>query len=144
MLLKAGFGCNYDAPVRELLEKGILVLDAGCGIFRFAMPSLSANIGLLTISYVGPAAWTTEMAKDYPNSTFHGVDIAPRCPTTPPPNCHFHTKNLVEEKPFPDEHLDYIHQRLLVLGLPEANWDKVRSKTSHCVSRDFDKHVIYR
>ncbi|CDS09983.1 hypothetical protein LRAMOSA02660 [Lichtheimia ramosa] len=125
VLLKAGFGCNYDAPVRELLEKGILVLDAGCGIFRFAMPSLSANIGLLTISYVGPAAWTTEMAKDYPNSTFHGVDIAPRCPTTPPPNCHFHTKNLVEEKPFPDEHLDYIHQRLLVLGLPEANWDKV-------------------
>ncbi|CDH52598.1 methyltransferase type 11 [Lichtheimia corymbifera JMRC:FSU:9682] len=103
LLLKAGFGGNYDAPVREALEKGIVVLDAGCG----------------------PAAWTTEMAKDYPNSTFYGVDIAPRCLTTPPANCHFHTKNLVEEKPFPDNHLDYIHQRLLVLGLLEANWDKV-------------------
>ncbi|KAJ8663281.1 hypothetical protein O0I10_000519 [Lichtheimia ornata] len=103
LLLKAGFGGNYDAPVREALEKGIFVLDAGCG----------------------PAAWTAEMAKDYPNSTFHGVDIAPRCLTTPPSNCHFHTKNLVEEKPFPDNHLDYIHQRLLVLGLLEANWDKV-------------------
>ncbi|KAI7878174.1 S-adenosyl-L-methionine-dependent methyltransferase [Lichtheimia hyalospora FSU 10163] len=103
LLLKAGFGGNYDAPVRELLEKGIMVLDAGCG----------------------PAAWTTEMAKDYPNSTFHGVDIAPRCSTVPPSNCHFHTKNLVEEKPFPDESLDYIHQRLLVLGLLEKNWDKV-------------------
>lgn len=32
-MLTLAFGSNFDAPVTEMLEDGITVLDAGCGTF---------------------------------------------------------------------------------------------------------------
>ncbi|RCH89750.1 hypothetical protein CU097_001724, partial [Rhizopus azygosporus] len=53
-ILKYIFGCNYHAPIHNLLEKGIKVLDSGCG----------------------PATWCFDMAEAYPNSKFQGIDIS--------------------------------------------------------------------
>lgn len=124
--------------VKRLKKESLFLMLAVVSFVSLCLPYLSrSDCWQPYHPYLGPAAWTAEMAKDYPNSTFHGVDIAPRCLTTPPSNCHFHTKNLVEEKPFPDNHLDYIHQRLLVLGLLEANWDKVSIAIVHNMYRVF-------
>jgi hypothetical protein len=41
---------NFQAPLEKQLEDGITVLGSGCG----------------------PAAWTFEMAEQFPNSKFHG------------------------------------------------------------------------
>lgn len=96
---------NFKAPLREALEEGIVVLDSGCG----------------------PAAWTFDMAKDFPNSKFHGIDITPQtfAKGVKPDNCEFQVANIAEHIPYPDNTFDYIHQRLLVMGLTHENWDNV-------------------
>ncbi|CAO3615219.1 unnamed protein product [Mucor fragilis] len=103
IVLKYNLQGNFKAPLREALEEGIVVLDSGCG----------------------PAAWTFDMAKDFPNSKFHGIDITPQtfAKGVKPDNCEFQVANIAEHIPYPDNTFDYIHQRLLVMGLTHENWD---------------------
>ncbi|KAG2229790.1 S-adenosyl-L-methionine-dependent methyltransferase [Thamnidium elegans] len=101
------FQKNFWAPVRTQLEEGITVLDSGCG----------------------PGSWTLDMAKDFPNSKFHGVDISNFFPDeTKPNNCEFIIGNLTETLPFEDNTFDYVHQRLLILGLTNSGWEKCLSE----------------
>ncbi|KAI8985994.1 S-adenosyl-L-methionine-dependent methyltransferase [Pilobolus umbonatus] len=94
--IKYTIGGLYQAPVHELLVKGSRVVDAGCG----------------------PATWTFEMAKDYPNSNFIGLDVSFVFPEIiRPPNVDFHICNISKEIPFEDDSIDYYHQQLLVAGL---------------------------
>ncbi|GAA5811118.1 hypothetical protein MFLAVUS_004547 [Mucor flavus] len=55
------------------------------------------------------------MAKEYPNSEFRGVD---------PDNCEFVIGNITETLPYKDDTFDFIHQRILLVGLANSNWDK--------------------
>lgn len=106
-MLTLAFGSNFDAPVTEMLEDGITVLDAGCG----------------------PGTWTLEMSHTYPRSQFYGIDIAPQFPVTiKPPNCDFQVASLAEKLPFPDNFFDYIHQRLLVVALTKDGWHNCLSE----------------
>jgi ubiquinone/menaquinone biosynthesis C-methylase UbiE len=73
----------------------------------------------------GPASWTLEMAEKYPNSKFHGVDIAGAFPETLPANLELITGNIAKHIPFPDNTFDYVHQRLLIGGFTEENWESV-------------------
>ncbi|KAI7873414.1 hypothetical protein K492DRAFT_111765, partial [Lichtheimia hyalospora FSU 10163] len=95
---------SFSAPVGDALEQGITVLDSGCG----------------------PGTFTYELGKEYPNSKFHGVDIAthPR-EAIELPNCEFHVHNIIHDPIFPDNYFGFIHQRLLVLGLPSSDWEKI-------------------
>lgn len=75
---------------------------------------------------LGSASWTLDMASNYPNSTFYGIDIAPTFPTANvPENCRFQIASLTDKLPFPDNHFDYIHQRLLVSAISKQAWDNV-------------------
>lgn len=86
------------------MEKGITVLDSGCG----------------------PGYWTLDMAKEYPKSIFRGVDVSDFFPQKfKPDNCEFIIGNITETLPYEDNTFDYIHQRLLLLGLTNSSWDKV-------------------
>ncbi|KAI9254851.1 S-adenosyl-L-methionine-dependent methyltransferase [Sporodiniella umbellata] len=101
-ILKYIFGSNFQAPVHDQLENGITVLDSACG----------------------PATWTLEMAKVYPNSTFEGVDISPLFPENiKPQNTSFHLGNIAKRLPFEDNTFDYIHQRLVFIGLTKTEWE---------------------
>ncbi|KAI9315764.1 S-adenosyl-L-methionine-dependent methyltransferase [Dichotomocladium elegans] len=103
-LIRLAFGSHFDAPVQESLEEGINVLDSGCG----------------------PATWTLEISKSYPNSHFIGTDISPRFPEAiKPANCEFKIHNITHSPPFPENYFGYIHQRLLTLGLPAKDWPQV-------------------
>ncbi|KAI8642087.1 S-adenosyl-L-methionine-dependent methyltransferase [Parasitella parasitica] len=101
-ILRAALQCNYHAPVTEMLEEGIMVLDSGCG----------------------PATWTFEMGETYPRSKFHGIDASCVFPEDiKPANVEFVIGNIAKEIPYPDSTFDYIHQRLLFLGLTDNDWD---------------------
>ncbi|CAO3598500.1 unnamed protein product [Absidia cylindrospora] len=96
------FQSNFEVPLHNDLEKGITVLDTGCG----------------------PGTWLFEMAEDYPHSQFHGIDITPVFPENiKPANVQFALGNIAERLPYPDNHFDYIHQRLLIFGLTLPQWD---------------------
>ncbi|KAI8145326.1 S-adenosyl-L-methionine-dependent methyltransferase [Fennellomyces sp. T-0311] len=98
-------GGNFDAPIQEQLEQGISVLDAGCGT----------------------GVWTVDMSKRYPQSTFEGIDISPTFAhvKSKPGNCSFKTYDITQPFPFPDNHFDYVHQRFLIAGIPEKEWQTV-------------------
>ncbi|KAI8970864.1 S-adenosyl-L-methionine-dependent methyltransferase [Pilobolus umbonatus] len=97
--MKYTFGGNYHAPLHRALAKGIKVVDAGCG----------------------PATWTFEMAKDYPNSKFTGIDVSFVFPEAiMPPNVDLQICNIAKELPFEDNSIDYYFQRLLVAGLTRS------------------------
>ncbi|KAI8976932.1 S-adenosyl-L-methionine-dependent methyltransferase [Pilobolus umbonatus] len=94
--LKLALGGNYFAPVKELLEEGGKVVDAGCG----------------------PAPWTFEMAKEFPASKLTGVDISfVFSDTERPANVELINANICKDMPFEENSIDYYHQRLLVAGL---------------------------
>ncbi|KAI9254606.1 S-adenosyl-L-methionine-dependent methyltransferase [Phascolomyces articulosus] len=104
--LKLAFGANFDSPIEEELEQGITVLDSGCG----------------------PGTWTLDMAQQYPQSKFYGLDISSVFPTEiKPSNTEFQLHNITEPAPFPENTFDYVHQRLLVMGLRNEEWKKVIS-----------------
>lgn len=89
-LLRNTLHGNHTAPVEDLLEDGIKVLDVGCG----------------------PGQWTLDMASDYPQSTFVGVDMVDVFPTNDlPQNCSFVKGNTLERLPFDDNSFDYVFQR---------------------------------
>lgn len=74
----------------------------------------------------GPGTWTLEMAEAYPHSSFVGTDISAVFPESiKPKNCHFEIANIGAHLPYPDDQFDYLHQRILTLGLTAAEWDNV-------------------
>ncbi|KAI8055996.1 S-adenosyl-L-methionine-dependent methyltransferase [Syncephalis plumigaleata] len=73
----------------------------------------------------GTGIWMLEMAADYPDCEFIGIDIAPLQPEAVlPANCQFRIKNVVDAAgiPYPDNTFDFIHHRLLLLGLTLRDW----------------------
>lgn len=66
------------------------------------------------------------MAETYPASQFYGVDVSSVFPQTiKPANCHFEISNIGERLPFPDNYFDFVHQRLLQMGLTASDWNTV-------------------
>ncbi|KAI9361172.1 S-adenosyl-L-methionine-dependent methyltransferase [Zopfochytrium polystomum] len=106
--LPAPGGAGAWNPVaRPLLERGgddVRVLDMACG----------------------SGSWTREMAVMFPKTSFVGADIV-SYDTDPrdPPNIRFVTENVVTGTSFPDNHFDFVFQRLLFLGVPIGGWSGV-------------------
>lgn len=104
-LLRTAFGSDFSSPIKPLLQKGIVVLDVGCG----------------------PGTWTMEMSTAFPKSTFIGIDQSAFYPRDiKPRNCHFRScGSLVQHQlplPFPDNSIDYIYQRDMNWGLTGQTW----------------------
>ncbi|RCH84492.1 hypothetical protein CU098_008472 [Rhizopus stolonifer] len=84
-----------------MLEEGITVLDSGCG----------------------PATWTFEIGESYPRSKIYGVDASCVFPEDiKPANVDFAIGNIAKRIPYEDSMFDYVHQRLLFLGLTDEDW----------------------
>ncbi|KAI8139136.1 S-adenosyl-L-methionine-dependent methyltransferase [Fennellomyces sp. T-0311] len=103
--LKRAFGGIFDAPTHESLKQGTFVLDSGCG----------------------PGQWVIEMSKEYPRSTFVGLDLSNIFPPqeSRPPNCQFAIHNILKTLPFPENHFTFIHQQYLLCGIQEWRWPSV-------------------
>ena len=100
---------NFNAPMDEQLEEGITVLDAGCGSGR----------------------WSLEMAEDYPNSTFYGIDCAEVFPKAKVlSNLTFLKANTTERLPFPDNTFDFVFQRFMFVAFSPSDWEKALRELS--------------
>ncbi|RUS15409.1 S-adenosyl-L-methionine-dependent methyltransferase [Endogone sp. FLAS-F59071] len=95
---------NFLAPIRNPLEANIRVLDVGCGA----------------------GTWTIEMAKEFPESNFLGMDIAQYHPTSfLPRNVMFKQANTLTGLPCLDNSIDYVFQRAAAFCFTDKEWAKV-------------------
>ncbi|KAF8926988.1 hypothetical protein BGZ58_010725 [Dissophora ornata] len=84
-----------------------------------------ANIKILDVA-TGTGVWALEMAHEFPKADVYGVDISAIFPAEiKPKNCHFQLCNILDGLPFPDNHFDFIYQRLLVYALTPAQRKQV-------------------
>ncbi|ORZ03085.1 S-adenosyl-L-methionine-dependent methyltransferase [Syncephalastrum racemosum] len=86
------------------LHNGAQILDVGCG----------------------PGTWIMDVATEYPESEFTGIDMCPVFPTDiRPPNVNFQYGNVMERLPFDDNTFDLINMRFFILALRKEDWDVV-------------------
>ncbi|KAG0347504.1 hypothetical protein BG005_000118 [Podila minutissima] len=76
-----------------------------------------AKLRILDVA-TGTGVWALEMSHEFPKAEVYGVDISPIFPAEiKPSNCHFQLCNILDGLPFPDNHFDFVYQRLLVYAL---------------------------
>ena len=93
--LRATLKTNHLAPLGNLRN----VLDVGCGTGQ----------------------WCYEMAAAFPSVQVTGFDLEAG-KSASFPNYRFVAGNVLDGLPFPTDRFDYVHQRLLVTGLPLTAW----------------------
>ncbi|KAF5000744.1 hypothetical protein FGRMN_1512 [Fusarium graminum] len=100
-------GNLFFAPIGDLLKKGAEVLDLGTGIGK----------------------WCIDLADNYPNSQFHGMDLSPIQPDWVPENAIFFVDDIEHEAgwTYPEDTFDYIHLRHVVNSLRDRElvWDRI-------------------
>ncbi|CEP15307.1 hypothetical protein [Parasitella parasitica] len=133
-VLKHCFGDNFSAPVHDLLSKSVSIARASVSttftkdsasvapsvISTYSASSVKNSWSLPTTRVLdvacGSGVWLLEMATEYPHAQFYGIDVAsifPQC--IKPPNTTFQQHDLLDKDgfPYPEEHFDYIHMRLV-------------------------------
>ncbi|CAG8620680.1 19287_t:CDS:2 [Gigaspora rosea] len=98
-------GNIFYSPLENELAKGVIrVLDVGCG----------------------PGGWLLDMATQYPNSTFVGVDISSMIPKDQQPsNMGFLQCNIHNGLPFPDDTFDFVFMSHMFTSITENQWQDV-------------------
>lgn len=100
-LIKYAFSGNVVAPVIDNLRLKIeenkgyrpKVLDVGCG----------------------PGTWILEMATEFPNSEFHGIDLRTMFPSSiKPQNTHFLQHDYFKNLPYADESFEFVRMRSML------------------------------
>jgi SAM-dependent methyltransferase len=105
---------NTFAPIDVVLQNGGHVLDVGCGTGR----------------------WGHEIATTYPRTSVIGLDLEDVSRTTSTPlNAHFQQGNVLDGLPFAAQQFAYVHQRLLVAGIPVAQWPFVMRELQRVTQR---------
>lgn len=96
--LREALGSNYQAP----LERPERMLDVG----------------------TGTGLWAYELCAEYQEAVVVGLDLQPSKPERPA-NFRFVRANLLAGLPFVDGSFDFVHQRLLMAGVPLKSWAAV-------------------
>ncbi|RIA98384.1 S-adenosyl-L-methionine-dependent methyltransferase [Glomus cerebriforme] len=95
---------NFSSPIKDVLNAGgATVLDIGCGAGTFLC----------------------EMAADYPNARYVGVDKLQIFPNTLPKNVTFIQSDILRGLPFDNDSFDFIYIRFLVFDLADYEWRMV-------------------
>lgn len=92
-------GKNHHAPIGAPSS----ILDVGCGTGQ----------------------WCLEMAEAFPDARVVGLDIHAAPPRRDPARYEFVHHDVLGRLPFGDGEFDYVHQRLLVAGIPLESWPAV-------------------
>ncbi|KAI9249285.1 S-adenosyl-L-methionine-dependent methyltransferase [Sporodiniella umbellata] len=104
-ILKHLYQSNFRAPVETILTgAGSQVLDIACGPH---------------------ASWLSDMAFDFPQCEFYGIDMtAPDFSDSVdaihrPKNIHIDTDDLLKPLPYAEDRFDFVHQRMGYLIYPQ-------------------------
>ena len=74
----------------------------------------------------GTGIWAVHMTGLYPQSLVLGLDMDTALfNKTPPANCLLREGNVLTGLPLPDGIADFVHQRFLVLAIPDTRWPGV-------------------
>src|SRR5215472_1090787 len=92
---RAAMRGNYSAPI----SRPARILDVGCGTGQ----------------------WAYELCAEYPDALVVGLDLKPSKPERPA-NYRFVQGNVLQGLPFPDGEFDFVHQKLMVSGVPLKHW----------------------
>ena len=99
--LYAAMSNHYLAPIQSTIQNA---LDVGCGT----------------------GIWVHDMSHLFPHTHFVGLDLSAssfRYPSNA--QATFLLANVLDGLPFPDGQFDFVHQRLLVAGIPSTHWSQV-------------------
>ena len=96
--LREALGANYLAQI----ERPLRVLDVGSGTGQ----------------------WAFEICRTFPEALVVGFDLVGSKPD-PPPGYRLVRGNLLHGLPFASDRFDFVHQRLLVAGIPVSSWPAV-------------------
>nr|CAG8477791.1 3429_t:CDS:2 [Entrophospora candida] len=93
---------NFCSPVKNLLNYGnAQVLDVGCG----------------------SGTWVLEMASEFPQSQFTGIDISPMYPSqVKPGNVEFLHVDVLKGLPFNDNTFDFVVIRNMITAFSSSDW----------------------
>ncbi|RKP09141.1 S-adenosyl-L-methionine-dependent methyltransferase [Thamnocephalis sphaerospora] len=109
---------DYDREIdRQHLDHYLLRL--GLSGNRFApvpQPKRVLDIG------TGSGIWMLEMAAEYPECNFVGVDVALLQRYVTAVNCDFRLMNVLDGLRFADNQFDLVFQRLLISSIPTSQW----------------------
>ncbi|CAG8537662.1 6695_t:CDS:2 [Cetraspora pellucida] len=100
------FGGKVGAPVQENLQNGAKVLELCCE----------------------DGIWITEVAAEYPNTEFYGVDSNIQNSDNNFNNVTFIECNIFKKLPFPDNEFDYIFAKDKILYMEKNTFLKVLSE----------------
>ncbi|GER87776.1 hypothetical protein KDW_19380 [Dictyobacter vulcani] len=99
-MLRYAFKGNYLAPVKDPKN----ILDVACGTGR----------------------WMFEIASVFPQANILGLDLVTplqkQSTVSFPRNCIFTASDVADGLPFMDKTFDFVHQRLLILGIQAKIW----------------------
>ncbi|CAO3699042.1 unnamed protein product [Rhizopus microsporus] len=107
--VKAMFnGKNILDSIQRILPKEASVLDLGCGT----------------------GCWVMELAVEYPEYRFTGVDVTDMFPTTiRPENVNFEIYNVLSGLPYPDNTFDFVNMRFMLSAFAVSDWPVVLKET---------------
>ncbi|CAG8514754.1 4555_t:CDS:2 [Acaulospora morrowiae] len=95
---------NFSAPVNEILTDGARILDVGCGSGTFLL----------------------DMATEFPNSHFIGIDVSSNFPKEiKPANLDFFQSDILEGLPFRDGLFDFVYIRFMEFDIKKDDWPKI-------------------
>ncbi|RCH94171.1 hypothetical protein CU097_013822 [Rhizopus azygosporus] len=102
-VIKDLFGGNILSSVTKNLDfnKELTVLDVGCG----------------------SGVWLMDTICEYPKCKYYGCDMVDVI-NRKLANFTFNIGNVLQRLPYPDNTFDFVHMRLFVFGLREAEWPK--------------------
>lgn len=120
-------GENFSAPVRDLLSGSAAVSqptrNSGGSTDNWSVESLPPP-RVLDVA-CGTGIWCLEMATEFPNSQFYGIDLSACYPSDiKPGNTTFSKCDILSDKgfPFPDGHFDYVFMRQVYNCFSESDW----------------------
>ncbi|RUP46821.1 S-adenosyl-L-methionine-dependent methyltransferase [Jimgerdemannia flammicorona] len=103
-MVKFVFDGNYEPQVKGVLKKDARILDVACG----------------------SATWILEMATEFPECEFHGIDISPIFPLEiKPVNTNFTVANVLEGIPYSDNHFDLVSMRMTIWCWNDDYWPAI-------------------
>ncbi|KAM0436822.1 hypothetical protein ACHAPT_002534 [Fusarium lateritium] len=79
----------------------------------------------------GTGIWAIDFADQFPSAEVIGTDLSPIQPPWVPPNCKFELDDAQLPWPYPDNHFDYVHIRVLMGAIKD--WPALYKEVYRCL-----------